>query len=276
LVWHVECVEVCRWQGGAPAIHRQAVMPYGMYLSAEGAKAQAQRLEFIANNLANVDTPGFKRDVPTFQARFAEAIQRGQDFPGSKSKNDTGGGVKLIEVETDFSNTTLRSTGVDTDLAINGDGFFQVSGKDGETFLTRAGNFLVDFTGSMVTQTGKFAVLDDGGGEIKLDPELPWEIMPGGIIEQAGQRIAIGLQQPQSLGDLVKVGDNMFRSLSPVESVSQQDRDIRQGYLELSGVSSTREMMSMIETSRAFEANTKLIQHQDGMMSQLLSRVLSS
>ena len=49
-------------------------MPYGMYLSAEGAKAQAQRLEFIANNLANVDTPGFKRDVPTFQARFAEAI----------------------------------------------------------------------------------------------------------------------------------------------------------------------------------------------------------
>ncbi len=87
-------------------------MPYGMYLSAEGAKAQAQRLEFIANNLANVDTPGFKRDVPTFQARFSEAIQRGQDFPGSKSRNDVGGGVKLIGVETDFSHATLKSTGV--------------------------------------------------------------------------------------------------------------------------------------------------------------------
>ena len=86
-------------------------MPYGMYLSAEGAKVQAQRLEFIANNLANIDTPGFKRDVPTFQARFSEAIQRGQDFPGSKSRNDVGGGVKLIGVETDFSHATLKSTG---------------------------------------------------------------------------------------------------------------------------------------------------------------------
>ncbi len=56
---------------------------YGLYLSAEGANAQAKRLEFIANNLANVETPGFKRDVPTFQARFAEAIQQGKDYPGS-------------------------------------------------------------------------------------------------------------------------------------------------------------------------------------------------
>ncbi len=247
-----------------------------MYLSAEGAKAQAQRLEFIANNLANVDTPGFKRDVPTFQARFAEAIQRGEDYPGSKSQNDIGGGVKLMGVETDFSHATLRSTSVGTDLAINGDGFFSVRGEGGEDFLTRAGNFMVDATGRMVTQTGKFSVLDDGGGEIKLDPELPWEIMSGGVIEQAGQRIAIGLERPQSLGDLVKVGSNMFRSLGPVETVAEGDRNIRQGYLEMSGVSSTREMMSMIETSRAFEANTKLIQHQDGMLSQLLSRVLAS
>ena len=97
---------------------------------------------------------------------------------------------------------------------------------------------------------------------------------PGGIIDQAGQRIAVGLEWPQSLGDLVKVGNNMFRSLGPVETVPSGERDIRQGYLELSGVSSTREMMAMIETSRAFEANTKLIQHQDGMLSQLLSRVL--
>jgi len=251
-------------------------MPYGMYLSAEGAKAQAQRLEFIANNLANVDTPGFKRDVPTFQARFAEAIQRGQDYPGSKSINDVGGGVKLMGVDTDFSNATLRSTGVETDMAVNGDGFFQVRGRGGETLLTRAGNFLVDVNGRMVTQTGKFSVLDDGGGEIKLDPELPWEMLPGGVINQGGQRIVIGLQRPQSLGDLVKVGDNMFRPLGTVAPVPNQERDIRQGYLEMSGVSSTREMMAMIETSRAFEANTKLIQHQDGMLSQLLSRVLTS
>ena len=85
-------------------------MSYGMYLSAEGAKVQSQRMEFIANNLANLETPGFKRDVPTFQARFAEAIQQGQATPGNQSANDVGGGVKMIEVETDFSGGTLRET----------------------------------------------------------------------------------------------------------------------------------------------------------------------
>ena len=247
-----------------------------MYLSAEGAKVQSQRLEFIANNLANLETPGFKRDVPTFQARFAEAIQQGSDYAGSKSGNDVGGGVKLIDVATDFSSGTLRSTEVPTDFAVNGDGFFQVRNPAGETLLTRAGDFHVDAEGRLLTQTGRFEVLDDGGGPIQLDPERPWQFLTGGLIDQDGSRIAIGLQQPDSLGDLVKVGSNAFRSLGTVTPVPTTERDIRQGYLEQAGVSSTREMMSMIETSRAFEANTKLIQHQDGMLSQLLSRVLRS
>lgn len=247
-----------------------------MYLSAEGAKAQAQRLEFIANNLANVETPGFKRDVPTFQARFAEAIQQGSASPGNESINDVGGGVKLVEVDTDFSGGTLRQTGVETDFAVNGDGFFQVRTPEGETLLTRAGDFQIDVQGRLVTQAGRYHVLDDSGGGIKLDGETPWELLPGGIISQAGQNVAIGLQRPQSLGDLVKVGNNAFRALGPLQTVTGVDRDIRQGYLEQSSVSSTSEMMAMIETSRAFEANTKLIQHQDGMLSQLLGRVLSA
>ena len=119
-------------------------MPYGMYISAEGAAAQAQRLEVIANNLANVDTAGFKQDVPTFQARFAEAIQQGQARPGDHSINDIGGGVKIIDVETDYSIGQLKHTGNDLDLAINGKGFFHVHGDDGKQYLTRAGNFALD------------------------------------------------------------------------------------------------------------------------------------
>ena len=99
-------------------------MSYGLYISAEGAQVQAQRLEVIANNMANVETPGFKRDIPTFQARFAEAIQRGTSYPGSGGIDDGGGGVKMIGVETDFTTTTLRNTDIPTDFAINGDGFF--------------------------------------------------------------------------------------------------------------------------------------------------------
>jgi len=250
-------------------------MPYGLYLSAEGAQAQAQRLKFIANNLANVDTPGFKRDVPTFQARFAEAIQQGQDVSGSQSVNDVGGGVKLMEVNTDFSGSTLRHTNIPTDFAVNGDGFFQLRDNNGETLLSRAGNFMIDVQGRLVTQNGQFSVLDDSGGEIQIDSQQPWDVFPGGVISQNGALIKIGLQKAQSLGDLVKVGNNMFRPLGPTTPVPAKQRDIRQGYLEHSGVNSTREMMAMIETTRAFEANTKLIQHQDGMLSTLISRVLS-
>jgi flagellar basal-body rod protein FlgF len=249
---------------------------YGLYLSAEGANAQAKRLEFVANNLANVETPGFKRDVPTFQARFAEAIQQGKDYPGSKSINDTGGGVKLMEVDVDFQRSTFRDTGIQTDFAVNGDGFFRLQDPTGQEFLTRAGDFEVDAKGNLKTQGGRFSVLDNGGKPIKLDPQIPWTMLTGGTIDQAGALTPIGLAKPESLGDLVKAGNNVFRSLAPTTVVPPLERDIRQGYLEQSGVSSIREMNVMIETTRAFEANTQLIQHQDSMVGALLSRVLSS
>jgi flagellar basal body rod protein FlgG len=247
-----------------------------MYVSAEGAKVQSQRLETIANNLANLETPGFKRDVPSFQARFAEAIQQGFDFAGSQSENNVGGGVKLIETLTDFSRGTLRGTDVPTDFAINGDGFFHVRTPEGESLLTKAGDFLIDTQGTLQTQIGRFNVLDSGGGEIQLNPQQPWQFLAGGIIEQDGQRYPLGLQKPESLGDLVKVGNNMFRPLAPTTEVPAAQRDIRQGYLEQSGVSSTLEMMAMIETTRAFEANSRMIQNQDSMQNALISRVLTS
>jgi flagellar basal-body rod protein FlgF len=251
-------------------------MPYGFYISAEGAQAQARRLEVIANNLANVETAGFKRDIPTFQARFAEAIQQGLDRPGSRSQNDVGGGVKLAEAITDYSGSSLRQTEAPTDFAINGDGFFQVRGRDGSVYLTRAGNFTLDTQGRLITQTGNMPVLDESRSEITVDGTRPWELQAGGVIVQDGSATALGLVEPRSLGDLVKVGSNMFRSLAPTASVPAGERDIRQGYLEQSGVNATREMMAMIETSRAFEANTKLIQHQDSMISGLVNRVLST
>ena len=250
-------------------------MPYGMYISAEGAQVQQRRLEVIANNLANVETAGFKRDVAMFQARFAEAIQQGSDYPGSRTQNDMGGGVKIIDVETDFAGSSLRETGMETDFAVNGDGFFQVRGQDGQAYLTRAGNFTLDPKGRLVTQVDDLPVLSESGGDITIDGSKPWEVHPGGRVVQDGSATTIGLVRPQSLGDLVKVGNNLFRSLGPATPAGAAERDIRQGYLEQSGVNPTREMMSMIETSRAFEANTRLIQHQDSMVSGLINRVLA-
>ncbi len=167
-------------------------MPYGMYISAEGAQVQAQRLQVIANNLANVETAGFKRDVATFQARFAEAIQRGEDVPGSRTQNDLGGGVKIMGTETDFSTGTLRHTDFPTHFAVNGDGFFHVRGRDGGSYLTRAGNFTLDAQGRLLTQDD-LPVLDNGGAEIVIDGTQPWEVHPGGRIVQDGAATAIGL-----------------------------------------------------------------------------------
>ena len=249
-------------------------MPYGMYISAEGAAAQAQRLAVIANNLANVDTAGFKQDVPTFQARFAEAIQQGQSQPGDQSVNDIGGGVKMIEVETDYSVGQFKRTGNDLDLAISGKGFFHIRGEDGEQYLTRAGNFALDTQGRLVTQNGHRPVLDQAGGEIQINRELPYSISTDGFISQAGVIYALGMSQPPALDELIKVGNNLFQPMGEVEPVPLVERNIRQGFLEMSGANPVRQMMAMIETTRAFEANTRMIQNQDTMLGALISRVL--
>jgi len=251
-------------------------MPYGMYISAEGAAAQAQRLEVIANNLANVDTAGFKQDVPTFQARFAEAIQQGLATPKDHSIDDVGGGVKLIDVSTDFSAGQFQPTGNPFDMAIGGNGFFHIRGDDGQVYLSRAGNFTLDPNGRLVTETGHRPVLDQQNSEIALAPDQPWSVSSDGFISQAGNLRALGMSQPKSLGDLVKVGNNLFRPLAATDRVPLIERQVRQGYLEMSGANPVRQMMAMIETTRAFEANTRMIQTQDSMTDALVSRVLQS
>lgn len=249
-------------------------MPYGMYISAEGATAQAQRLEIIANNLANADTAGFKQDVPTFQARFAEAIQDGLARPHDGSINDIGGGVKLMDVTTDQTEGQLKDTGNDLDVAINGPGFFMVRGADGKQYLTRAGAFALDVEGRLVTETGHQSVLDQSGSPIEIDRDLPWSMSQDGFISQDGGVTALGLSQPKSFDDMVKVGNNLFQTLGPVQPVPVAERNLRQGFLEMSGASPVRQMMSMIETTRAFEANTRMVQNQDSMVGSLISRVL--
>jgi flagellar basal-body rod protein FlgF/flagellar basal-body rod protein FlgG len=247
-----------------------------MYISAEGAQAQSRRLEIVANNLANVDTVGFKRDTPSFQARFAEAIQQGQARAGDKSRSDIGGGVKVIDVQTDYSTGNLQRTGQDYDFAIVGEGFFQVQGPGGEKLLTRAGNFQLDANGTLRAKSGNQPVLDQRGRAVQLDPNLGWSVSNDGVISQEGSNYVLGMMKPATLGDLVKVGTNQFRSLGQVQPVPPAERQMRQGYLEMSGANSTEQMMAMIETSRAFEANTRMVQNHDSMTSSLINRVLQA
>lgn len=247
-------------------------MSYGMYLSAAGADVQSRRMEVITNNLANVDTVAFKKEMAIAQARYSEAIQRGESSPGMGSVDDIGGGVMLVNSITDFSSGPIKRTGVETDMAIDGDGFFCVE-KDGQPMLTRAGNFQVLADGRFATAQGH-SVLDENGRPIVLDPNIPPRVLNGGVLAQGGEMIPIGLVRPRSLGDLVKAGENLYSPLAEPERIPIANRRIMSGYLEHSSVTPTSEMMHMIETSRAYESNIRMIQNHDSVVGSLVTRAL--
>jgi len=250
-------------------------MPYGLYISAEGAQVQSRRMEVIANNIANVDTVGFKRDLAVMQSRYAEAIDRGEASPGTGTINDIGGGVQFRDTVTDFSPGPLRKTGNPTDVALQGDGFFVVR-KGQERLLTRAGNFRLTAAGDLVTQQG-YPVLGEGNTQITLSPAAgPWEIDSSGAVSQDGARQELQIVNSASLGDLVKCGENLFRPLSDVRPVATDQRAVSSGTLEMSAVQPTTEMTTMIETSRMLEANLNVMKTHNEMLSGLIERILKA
>jgi flagellar basal-body rod protein FlgF/flagellar basal-body rod protein FlgG len=249
-------------------------MPYGFYISAEGAHAQDRRLQVIAANLANADTVGFKRELAIFQARHAEAISQGLQPPGTGALEDLGGGIVLKETKTEFSPGPLKATGKPGDLAIEGEGFFVVR-RGEETFLTRAGNFHLTANGALVTQAGD-AVLSDTGAPIVLPPENgPWEVSATGVIQQQrGGAQSLAIVAPTSHAELTKVGENLFRAAAPPQAVPLALRRVAHRFLEQSTVKPTTEMVELIEASRALEANLNLLRAQDQMLAGLVNRLL--
>jgi flagellar basal-body rod protein FlgF len=249
-------------------------MPYGLYISAEGAQVQSKRLEVIANNIANVDTVGFKRDLAVVQSRYAEAIQRGMASPGAGTINDMGGGVQFRQTVTDFSPGPLRKTGNPADVALPGDGFFVVQ-KGQNRLLTRAGNFHLTAGGDLVTQQG-YPVLGEGNSPIKVDPSAAWSIDSAGEVLQSGSRQALEIVRPAAPGDLAKVGENLFQPGSDVRPVAANERTVSSGTLEGSAVQPTTEVTSLIETSRILEANINVMKSHNEMIQGLVERILKA
>jgi len=240
-------------------------MPYGFYVSAEGAHAQSTRLEVLANNLANVDTVGFKRQLAIFQARYTA---------GTGTIDDIGGGVMVTETKTDYSTAPWKHTEIPTDVAIRGqDGFFVVQ-KDDENYLTRAGNFQMTADGRLTTPQG-YSVLNSAGVPITVNPFDPTlRIDESGTLHQTGVSQQLALVKPDSLDDLVRVGENLFRPLSEPEPLSPNERGVASGYLEQSGVRPTSAMTQMIQAARALEANVNLMKAQDQMLGGLINRLM--
>lgn len=249
-------------------------MFYGLYISAAGAHAQSQKVEVLSNNLANVDTVGFKRELALLEARDSEAIERGLDFRGSGSLNNIGGGIRIPETATDFQVGAFRQTGFPADFALEDPSHFFLVLRGGEKLLTRAGNFQVDAEGRLLTQSGD-PVLDTEQGPIQLDPNLPWIAGDGGILDQFGDRFLLALAKVADPQQLRKVGNNFFESMTgQVQAVPDEERRVRNGWQEVSAVNPMQEMVELIAASRAYETNIRLIQQHDGVTSSLVSRVL--
>jgi flagellar basal body rod protein FlgG len=250
-------------------------MPYGVYMSAAGAHAQSHRLQVLSNNLANVETPGYKPQETILQARFAEMIEEGHVSPGLGGADDLGGGVTIQPTQTQFAVGPIKATGRETDFALNDESSFFVVNRDGQNVLTRAGDFLFDRNGRMVNPAGH-AVIGRNGRPIRIDPSQPYHVNAQGEIRQDANTFELMVARPKSMGDVSHLGGNQFKPLAEFDLVPTRERTVVAGMLEQSAVSPTSAMMELIETSRVYEANVRMIQNQDSVMGTLISRVLQS
>jgi flagellar basal-body rod protein FlgF len=250
-------------------------MLYGLYLSAQGAKAQSTRLDVLSNNLANAGTAGFKRDLAIFQSHRSYDVENGgfSNAPGNQSA--LSGGVTPAKVVTDYSNGPVVHTGGTLDAALTGPGFFQVTdGK--QQFLTRNGQFALSATGELTLQNSNLRVLSNVGTVINVPAEATrLEIGSDGAlsaISDDGTRSQIGkvaLVRPSSDQQLEKVGSNLYRTNGLVWPAGN-DLRLEQGFVEQSGVRPVSEMVDMIQASRMVEANVNMIKYQDDALDRLL------
>jgi len=244
-------------------------------------------MQTIANNIANLETPGFKREVALQMARHTASVAIGEVPFGTGLMTDIGGGVHTIGTKTEFKQGPIAPTEIKSDLAIQGDAWFRVRDvANGEEFLTRAGNFQVDRNGTFVTEWGRsrFQLLDVEGEPITLPvPDSnTWHITDDGVLHDVGvgrvQQIA--LVQPDNLETMVKIGENVYRLDVPDGTLGYYDIDgaerprIRAGHLEMSAVNPSTEMIEMIIASRAVETNVKMMHAQDEATGALINRVL--
>jgi flagellar basal body rod protein FlgG len=245
-------------------------MLYGLYLSAQGAQVQSLRQEVVSNNLANAATASFKRDLVTAQSHVPYDVENGKPGWIYDSLKNMPGGVTPAEVATDFSQGDLTQTKGGFDVALQGKGFLRVS--DGKKmFLTRDGQLALGSQNQLVTRDQGLAVLNTSGQPmVNVDPERPIEVLPDGSVFQGDTEVGkLAVVEPRSYGELNKVGRNLY-STSGKLTPAKPETEVKQGYVESSGIRPVASMMELIESSRVLEANVNMIHYQDDSLSRLL------
>lgn len=261
-------------------------MIYGLYLSATGVLTNSYRQDVIANNIANAETVGFKRDLALFQERLTEAQDRRfrGGPPGGMPDGQTndeleplGGGLFLSPTKIDTKPGEFESTNNALDVAIHGDdGYFMVKDHDGNARLTRAGSFMVDREGHLILAHSGQQVLDGNRKPIVLDGKLASQTEVGrdGQITQAGFPAGkIGVFSVADPAQLTK-RNGMLLDHPDVQALpAARNPQLFSGTIERSNVEPTTELAALMDAQRQLEANANMIKYQDATLGKLVNEV---
>lgn len=263
----------------------------GIYTAVSGAIAQSDKLDTIANNLANADTPAFKRDEQVFR-EYLKSYEKQNEvieaprMPASPESfypidgNDKSY-VDSAGTSTSFAQGALQVTNNPLDMAIEGDGFFEVLTAEG-TRYTRAGNFTTNSNGMLVTKQGHPVMLEAGpNGQmqnrlIRIGGADSWNVTPQGevyINNELRGKLAISTAADKDV--FMKQGANLYTTRESINSAIVPSKAFRlhQGSMEKSNVNVVSEMTDMIKTTRIFESTQKAIQAYDQMNAKLVNDV---
>ncbi len=250
-----------------------------LYSATSGMLAQQTHIDTTSNNIANVNTTGFKKSRADFNDLFYQAMQ----YAGTNTSNTTlspdgmevGLGVRPSAITKMFSQGSPKETENNLDVAITGKGFFQVQLPDGTTAYTRSGNFKLDEQGNLVTSEGYLLIpqitLPEDATQVNIGVDGTVSVTQGlqTTSNVIGQITLANFVNPAGLHSM---GDNLFSitNASGEAIVGNPDSQglgkLRQGFLELSNVRLVEEMTDLITAQRAYEANSKSIQTADAML----------
>ncbi len=250
-------------------------MDVSLYQAASGMNASTRWQEVIAENLGASQVPGFKRQDISFSAVQAGFMPRARGVqPGPAQRYQ----MPLAAASINFQPGELRPTGVSTDLAIEGAGFFEVRTPNGTRAYTRDGEFHLDSQGQLVNKQG-LAVMSETG-PLQADPQntSPLNVAANGEVSQGGQSLGrIKVAGFNDLRVLVPAGAGCFVLADPaIQPSTSTTATLHQGFLESSNASSVLEMGNLISAMRLYEANQKVAQMEDDRLSKLIGNATNT
>jgi flagellar basal-body rod protein FlgF len=251
-------------------------MSYGLYLSAAGALTNLYRQDVIANNLANLNTTGFKPDAAAIRQRLPERIEDGAFVEPRWMLEQLGGGSLGMPTTVQLTQGSLVKSDNDLDLAIQGDGFLVVGdgrgGGEDHLRLTRDGQLTLNHNGELVMAATGLPLLDENDRPIRLGRSSKVHVDRDGAIRQGGRTVARLRLADAPAPDLVKAGRNLLR-LRDGATLDRRSAggEVHQGFTEASAVDPIKTMSALVAATRAVQANVKMMQYHDHTLGQAVN-----